>query len=99
LEEADKGKEIKYNHWQLPLVRLVKGWCIIKNYFGKSGIIPEGMSATQALKNQYFVSMYKSLKATTSIKIQHFIEVNNYQPPYWQMINLAREAAAETELL
>ncbi len=99
LEEADKGKEIGYNRWQLPLVRLVKSWCIIKNYFGKTGIIPEGMSATQALKNQYFVAMYKSLKTKTSVKIQQFIVANNYQPPYWQMINLAREAASEKVLL
>jgi hypothetical protein len=95
LEEADKGKEIGYNRWQLPLVRLVKGWCSIQNYFGKTGIIPEGMSATQALKNQYFVAMYKKLKIATTVKIQQFVKENNYQPPYWQMINLAREASVE----
>jgi hypothetical protein len=74
---------------------LVKGWCIIQNYFGKTGIIPEGMSATQALKNQYFVAMYKKLKIATTVKIQQFVKENNYQPPYWQMINLAREASVE----
>ena len=95
LEDADKGKQIGYNHWQLPMVRLVKGWCMIKNYFGKTGIIPEGMTATQALKNQYFVAMYKDLKSKATIKIDQFIKDNNYQPPYWQMINLARQADKE----
>jgi len=95
LEVADKGKQIDYNIWQLPMVRVIKGWCMAKNYFGKTGIIPEGMSATQALKNQYFVAMHKSLKIKTAVKIQDFIKENNYQPPYWQMINLAREAALE----
>ena len=92
LEDADKGKKIDYNHWQLPLVRIVKGWCMIKNHFGKIGIIPEGMSATQALKNQYFVAMYQALKTATTIKINQFIKEQHYQPPYWQMIKLAREA-------
>jgi hypothetical protein len=95
LEEADQGKQIDYNLWQLPVVRLVKGWCMIKNYFGKPAIIPEGMSATQALKNQYFVAMYQQLKEKTVDKISQFKKQNNYQPPYWQMIKLAKEAALE----
>ncbi len=95
LEDADKGKQINYNHWQLPIVRLVKGWCMIKNYFGKTGIIPEGMTATQALKNQYFVAMYKDLQSKATIKINQFIKDNNYQPPYWQLIKLARQADKE----
>ncbi|MDN3654803.1 YiiX/YebB-like N1pC/P60 family cysteine hydrolase [Ferruginibacter paludis] len=95
LEQADKGKQIKYNHWQLPFVRIVKGWCMAKNYFRKPGIIPEGMSATRALKNQYFVAMYQALKTKAVAKIDQFKKDNHYLPPYWQMINLAREAAAE----
>ena len=95
LEDADKGKKIGYNHLQLPMVRLVKAWCMIKNYFGKVGIIPEGMSATQALKNQYFVAMYQNRKAKTTIKIDQFIQAHHYQPPYWQIINLARETDKE----
>lgn len=95
LEEADQGKQIDYNLWQLPVVRLVKGWCMIKNYFGKPAIIPEGMSATQALKNQYFVAMYQQLKEKTVDKISQFKKQNNYLPPYWQMIKLDKEAALE----
>ncbi len=95
LEQADKGKTITHNKWQLPFVRMVKLWCIIKNKFGKPGIIPEGMSATQALKNQSFVAMYNQLRNRTTFLSQQFIKENNYQPPYWQMIALAREAAGE----
>jgi len=65
LEEADKGKEIKYSILQLPVVREVKGWCMLNNLFGKPAIIPEGMSATQALKNQYSVAMYIALSKGT----------------------------------
>ena len=95
LEMADKGTTITYSIWQLPLVRVVKGWCMIKNYFGKPAIIPEGMSATQALRNQSFVEMYNSLRAKTQVKAAVFVQTNHYRPPYWQLINLARKAINE----
>jgi hypothetical protein len=94
LEEADKGRPIKYSIWQLPMVRVIKGWCMIKNYFGKPAIIPEGMSATQALKNQYFVAMYQQLSDATKLLSQQFIKEHHYKPPYWQLVNLARKANA-----
>ena len=56
LEKANKGATIDYNIWQLPIVRVIKGYCVIKNLFGRIGMIPEGMSATKALKNQTFAS-------------------------------------------
>ena len=90
LEQADKGKQINYNHWQLPFVRMVKLWCIIKNMFGGVGIIPEDMSATQALKNQNFVSIYNETRNKTALLAYRFIKENNYRPPYWQLIALAR---------
>ncbi len=92
LEEADKGRQIKYSTWQLPIVRVIKGWCLVKNYFGKSALIPEGMSATQASKNQYFVAMYNKLKAETINLAEEFVKTNHYRPPYWQLVKLAREA-------
>ena len=94
LEKANKGEKIGYNIWKLPIVRVVKGYCIIKNLFGKIGIIPEGMSATKALKNQTFVAMHVSVKNKTSQLADDFIKKNGYRPPYWQLIKFA-EAAAE----
>lgn len=95
LEKADGGMQIRYNSWQLPFVRLVKVYCKIKNAFGKTGLIPEGMSATQALKNQEFVSLYKVVKWKTEFLIEQFIKQKHYNPPYWQMVKLAKGAAAE----
>lgn len=92
LEEADKGRQITYQHWQLPFVRIVKGWCMIKNAFGAVGIIPEGMSATQALKNQTFVALYNDVRNETTVLADQFIKKNNYFPPYWQLVTLARTA-------
>ncbi len=95
LEEADKGKKIKYSILQLPVVRMVKGWCGLNNLFGKPAIIPEGMSATQALKNQYFVALYVKLRKATQQLSEHFIKERQYKPPYWQLVNIARKANKE----
>lgn len=96
-EQADKGKEIGYNIWQLPLVRAIKGWCMIKNSFGGVGIIPEGMSATRALKNNAFVDMYEKLKIKTRILADQFMKEYRYYPPYWQLVALAKEAAGKSD--
>ena len=96
LEQADKGKVITYPHWQLPFVRLIKGWCVLENKFGKVGIIPEGMSAAQALKNQTFVALYNKTRSATKISVDAFVKENNYHPPYWQLVALARTAAEKT---
>lgn len=96
LEKANKGATIDYNIWQLPIVRVIKGYCIIKNMFGKIGMIPEGMSATKALKNQTFVAMHKTIKDKTMQMADNFLKKNNYGAPYWQLVKFA-EAAAEKE--
>ncbi|HMO62644.1 MAG TPA: YiiX/YebB-like N1pC/P60 family cysteine hydrolase [Ferruginibacter sp.] len=93
LEQADKGKAIEYNRWMLPVVRMIKGWCILKNLFGGVGIIPEGMSATQALKNQSFTAMFNALQTCTTIAANRFITTNGYKPPYWQLAALAGKCA------
>ena len=93
LEKANKGETINYNIWKLPIVRVLKGYCMIKNLFGKIGIIPEGMSATSALKNQSFVAMHVRLKNKTIKLADDFIKKNGYRPPYWQLIKFAEDAA------
>ena len=95
LEKAEKGREINYSIIRLPLVRVVKGWCMLNNFFGKPAIIPEGMSATQALKNQFFVAMYVKLSNATKLLADQFIIEKHYKPPYWQLVNLARKANQE----
>jgi hypothetical protein len=86
------NREISYPVLKLPFVRLVKAWCMLKNLFGSVGIIPEGMSATQALKNQRFVSKHKNLLAASLIRIAEFRNKHKYRPPYWQLVKLCREA-------
>ncbi|MBC7687460.1 MAG: hypothetical protein H7211_04700 [Aquabacterium sp.] len=94
LEQADAGKQIGYNYWQLPVARVLKAWCMFENYLGKPAKIPEGMSATQALKNQYFVSMYDQVRKQTRLNSDEFVKQHGYKPPYWQLINLASNATS-----
>jgi hypothetical protein len=93
LEKANKGAAIGYNKWLLPPVRLLKAWCWIKNCFGKEGMIPEGMSATRALKNETYVSMYKAVKEKVQEQADAFEKQNSYKPPYWQLVSFANAAA------
>ena len=93
LEQAGKGKEISYNHWMLPVARVIKAWCWIKNRFGKEGLIPEGMSATRALKNETFVAMHNQVKAALLEQAALFEKQNGYKPPYWQLVKMAQETA------
>ena len=93
LEKANKGETIGYNLWKLPLVRVLKGYCVIKNLFGSTGVIPEGMSATQALKNESFVDMHVNLKKKTEKLADDFIKEKGYRPPYWQLVKFAEMAS------
>lgn len=89
LERANKGEEISYSAWLLPVARVVKVYSVIQNAFGKPGIIPEGMSATRALKNNSFVEMYQHVRSGTEEKVNTFIKENGYRPPYWQLVAFA----------
>ena len=95
LEKANNGTTVGYNIWMLPVARIMKGYCWILNRFGKQGIIPEGMNATRALKNQTFVAMHLAVKNKTAQLAAAFIKQHGYRPPYWQLVKFAEEAAKE----
>ncbi len=92
LEKANDGQTISYNHWMLPVVRLIKAWSWIKNQLGKEAMIPEGMSATRALKNQTFVAMHKAVRDKVQEQSGRFLKDNGYRPPYWQLVKFAQAA-------
>jgi hypothetical protein len=94
LEKANNGEKIGYNIFALPIVRVIKAYCVIKNEFGKTGLIPEGMSAERAIKNQYFVAMHVRIKNKTQLMADEFTRKNHYRPPYWQLVKFAELASA-----
>lgn len=95
LERANAGEKIGYNIWMLPVARVLKAWSWIKNQFGKEGIIPEGINATRALKNETFVAMHKAVKEKLQQQADVFTKQNGYRPPYWQLVKFANEAAKQ----
>ncbi len=88
---AEQGKEIEFNILMLPFARIMKGYSWVKNQFESEGPIPEGMSATQALKSNAFIQRHKSIKERTAESVKEFINKNGYNPPYWELVKLAEE--------
>ena len=93
LTEADKGAEIGYNTWKLPVARVLKAYCVVLNLFGKVGKIPEGMSAVQAMKNLEFVNIFQQVKKSVALQAETFTGEKKYKPPYWQLVKMANAEA------
>ena len=92
ISQANKGENLDYNIWALPLVRVIKAYCFVLNTFAKEGIIPEGMDAVTALKNNDFVSRFQHVKSRTLNKVEQFNTENGYLPPYWELAKFAEES-------
>ena len=92
IDRANKGEKLDYNSWLLPVARLIKGYSFILTTIGKEGIIPEGMAAETALKNNDFVDRFQKCKLVTESKINSFKEAYGYLPPYWQIVRIAEES-------
>ena len=92
ISQANEGENLDYNIWLLPIARTIKAYSFFLNIIGQEGVIPEGMDAQMALKNNDFVDRFNSCKSLTESKIKSFREENNYLPPYWQMLRMAEES-------
>jgi hypothetical protein len=92
LENAEKGEEIHINRWMLPVARMWKGYSVLLNLIHKEGPVPEGMNATQGLKNNAFADIHSRIRSKTEERVRLFIGKNGYFPPYWQLITMARES-------
>jgi|WetSurSiteA1Bulk_404760.scaffolds.fasta_scaffold00922_4 hypothetical protein len=97
LEGAEKGDELHYQWYLLPLARIVKGYSMVMNLFAKPGPVPEGMSATAALRTQYYDKQHEAIKERLSLKADQFKADHGYAPPYWELVKLARNAKEEVE--
>jgi hypothetical protein len=94
LEGADAGDTLAYARSLLPLARATKAWSVVLNSLGKTGPIPEGMSATAALRNKTFSSVHASIHVWLLSLAEEFKKENGYRAPYWELARLARQARA-----
>ncbi|MGE5301351.1 MAG: hypothetical protein ACM3MB_10405 [Acidobacteriota bacterium] len=97
LEGAEKGDELRYQRYLLPFARIVKSYCMVLNRFGKAGPIPEGMSATRALRSQEYMNRHEAIEKRLAAKTEEFRGLHGYEAPYWELVHMARQAKAETE--
>lgn len=92
LEGADAGETLDYNIWMLPVARALKAYSSLRNILGGIGPIPEGMSAEAALKNDRFSKRHDAIKNRLIHLADEFKEMQGYNPPYWELVDIARLA-------
>jgi hypothetical protein len=90
LEWSDEGNEIAIDWYMLPIVKAVKFYSILLNQFDLPGPIPEGMSATSALRHEAFKTMHNSIKEIILREADNFKKQYGYTPPYWRLLEFAR---------
>jgi len=96
LEAANEGAPFRYNHRLLPVARALKAYSWIANQWGGLGPIPEGMSATVALRSEWLKQCSDSLQEKALEKSQSFRRKNDYIPPYWVLVRFAQDSLQDS---
>ena len=99
LEGAERGDQLAYPWYQLPLVRIAKGYSWLAGKAGRVGPVPAGMSATAALRNQVFSARQRRLAAEVRASADSMAKAQGYPPPYWRLLDLAREQVTQEAAL
>lgn len=92
LEGADEGDDVEYARARLPLARLAKAFSWVRGLFGTAKPIPEGMSATVALRVEWLRERHGAMAEAVLEEAQRFREEQGYTPPYWDLVAMARAA-------
>ena len=95
LEGAERGETLAYSRAGLPLARLAKASSVCLNGFGLVGPVPEGLSATAALRTRRFSRTHARIRERVLALADEFRKAHGYAPPYWELVRLARLAHAE----
>ena len=95
LDEAKPGETLPYQLSMLPVTRLAKAYSFTLNLFGKVGPVPEGMSATTALRVKRFRTDHAARVARVVQQAEDFRKAKAYTPPFWELTRMAREAKSK----
>jgi len=95
LEWSEKGNEIPTDWFKLPIVKVFKLYSSILNQFNIAGPIPEGMTSSSALRHEAFKNLHSEIKKIVQAKAINFRNTNNYNPPYWRLLDFARSYFAD----
>ena len=92
LEDANPAGALAYSKLLLPVTRIAKGYSVVLNLLGKIGPVPEGMSATTALRVKKYRHDHAVLAERVLALAEEFKKSKGYTPPYWELIKLATRA-------
>jgi hypothetical protein len=98
LEQAKPGEPLAYNIWLLPITRVLKAYSLLLNVFGKPAPVPEGMSATVALRVKKYRNDHTEIANRLLQLADEFKLANGYTPPYWELIKLGHRASHELRI-
>lgn len=98
LERAEQGERLDSRWYVLPIARLAKAYSVVLNWSGAIGPVPEGMSATSALKHDWYATRHAAIKEGVIQKAEAFKSERGYAPPYWWLLRFARTVAADATL-
>jgi len=99
LEGAERGDDIEYDYHDLPLARLAKTYSLVLNAVGRPGPVPEGMSATTALRSRWLDDRHRAIKDGVLNRAGVFKAEHGYVPPYWQLVEMARSESRVADAL
>ena len=94
LEKAKPGQPLPQQRWLLPVVRCAKAYSVLLNLAGKAGPIPEGMSATTALRVNLLRKEHHALAERVLKLAAGFKATKGYTPPFWELHRMAEETMA-----
>jgi hypothetical protein len=92
LEGAEHGDEVEHTWYLLAPTRLTKAWSVLLNGFGLVGPVPEGMSATQALRALWLEARHHAVREATLQRVDAMQASLGHRPPYWALVSTARAA-------
>jgi hypothetical protein len=98
LEGAERGDRLGYRWYMLPVARIVKAYSAVLNLFGAIGPIPEGMSAASALKHESYATRHEAAAAALRMYSEQFRRDEGFEPPYWELVRMARKALDESTI-
>jgi hypothetical protein len=90
IEQAESGTALGHAWAMLPLARLLKAYSVALNLLGREGPIPEGMSATIALRVRWLNARHAEIRVRVMEGIDDFRAERRYTPPYWELVRIAR---------
>jgi hypothetical protein len=97
LEGAEAGDRLTYAWYMLPVARAAKAYSGMLNLLGLVGPVPEGMSATAALRNTYYSNKHAAIKEELTHLEAGFKRQKGYAAPFWGIMQMARTARQMVE--